>query len=339
MSVTIVFGGQYGDEGKGKVAHFFAVKEKAKYCVRVGGVNSDHTVYRGNERVLFHILPTGSIEKNVKAVLPAGTYIDINLLKEEMRISELSDDRLLIDENAVIISTTEKTKEETSDLQKRIGSTNSGTGAGVIERVSRNSDKILAKNCHQLKQYVVDTKSILRQACSNNEKIIIEGTQGYGLSVLHAKDYPYVTSRDTSAAGALSETGLSPFDVENIVMVIRAFPIRVAGNSGPLKNEISWDIIKNELGVTSDITEFTSCTNMVKRIARFDAEIVKRSLECNKPNIIVLNHMDYIDYTINNKSVLSSLAKKYLLEVKRDIQNDIHYVGTGKTELLYVGKV
>jgi len=65
--------------------------------------------------------------------------------------------------------------------------------------------------------------------------VIIEGTQGFGLSLLHAADYPYVTSRDTTAAAFVSEAGLSPLDVDDIVLVLRAFPIRVGGNSGPFK--------------------------------------------------------------------------------------------------------
>ncbi len=84
------------------------------------------------------------------------------------------------------------------------------------------------------------------------------------------KEYPYVTSRDTSAAAILSECGLSPFDVENIVMVIRAFPIRVSGDSGELPNEINWDILRDELGTINNMTEYTSCTNRVRRVARFD---------------------------------------------------------------------
>jgi len=329
MSVTIVFGGQYGDEGKGKTAHFFAVKEKAKYCVRVGSSNSDHTVYRGDEKIIFHILPTGVIEKSVTAVLPAGSYIDLEALWEDMRAGGVTDDRLLIDENAVVLSAEDRQAEVESNLQKRIGSTNSGTGAAVAKRLSRQSDKILAKNCEKLKKYICDTKSILRNACTKGEKIIIEGTQGYGLSLLHAKDYPYTTSRDTSAAGALSETGLSPFDVENIVMVIRVLPIRVAGESGPLKNEITWDILKEELGCSQEIAEYTSCTKLLKRVARFDADIVKRSILCNKPNIVVVNHLDLLP---NNNAKRKMLIKEF----RENIGMDIDYIGIDGKSLLEV---
>jgi adenylosuccinate synthase len=320
MGVTIIFGGQFGSEGKGKVAHYFAVKEKAKYCVRVGGPNSGHTVYRGNERLIFRILPTGVIERNVTAILPAGSYVDLSILKEELKVSELSDERLLIDENAVIVSEKNLNAEVGSGLRDSIGSTNSGTGNAVVERILRRGDEILAKNCKVLSKYIVDTKRIMRKACDDGEKIIIEGTQGYGLSLLHSKDYPYVTSRDTSAAAFLSETGLSPFDVENIVMVIRAFPIRVSGNSGPLPNEIDWATVRQEAGRDEDMTEYTSSTKRVRRVARFDAAIVKRSIECNRPNTIVLNHVDYF---ANHKANLNSIIDN----IKRQIDLEIDYVG------------
>ncbi|MDR0604434.1 MAG: adenylosuccinate synthetase [Bacteroidales bacterium] len=332
MSITIIFGGQFGSEGKGKTAHYFAAKEQAKYCVRVGGTNSGHTVYRDSQKFIFRILPTGIIEKHVSAILPAGAYIDLLILKEEIKASGLSDDRLLIDENAVIISESNVLTESESGLQQSIGSTNSGTGAAVIDRILRRGDGILAKNCKELRKYIVDTKSIMRDACNKQKKIIIEGTQGYGLSLLHSKDYPYVTSRDTSAAGFLSETGLSPLDVENVVMVIRAFPIRVSGNSGPLPNEIDWDIIRQEAGRQEDMTEYTACTERIRRVARFDAEIVKRSIECNQPNIIVLNHLDYFaNYKTQSITLVNSIQEK--------IGGHIDYVGIDTYSLIEVTKI
>lgn len=317
MSVTIVFGGQFGSEGKGKVAHYFAVKNNAKYCVRVGGPNSGHTVYRKEEKLILRVLPTGIIEKGVTAILPAGSYINLDILKEEMKTVDVTYDSVLIDHNAVIISEEFKAQEKEYNLKVTIGSTESGTGAAVIERIKRDtSKKILAKDCEELK--TCDTKTILREACNAGDSIILEGTQGFGLSLLHAKEYPYVTSRDTSAASILSETGLSPFDVEEIVMVIRSYPIRVSGNSGPLPNEITWHDLSKELNRSFDMTEYTSCTKRVRRVARFDADVVIRSLICNSPNVIVLNHMDYV----NNQAT-------FISDVEKQLGRRIDYIGTG----------
>lgn len=332
MPVTIVFGGQFGSEGKGKVAHFFAQKEKADYCVRVGGPNSGHTVYRGEEKIIFRMLPSGIIEDHVTAVFPTGSYINLAILREEMRLAGASKDRVLIDENAVIISDEMIATERKSHLRRDIGSTESGTGATVIARIQRKKGvKLLARDFEDL--CVCDTKKILRDACDAGKKIVVEGTQGFGLSLLHAKDYPYVTSRDTSAAAILSECGLSPFDVENIVMVIRAFPIRVSGESGTLPKEIDWDILRDELGKTEVMTEYTSCTNRVRRVARFDADVVIRSLLCNRPNIIVLNHLDYVDDHVYNAPVLSEKCKKFISDIEAQIGQSASYCGTGANTL------
>ena len=328
MSVTIIFGGQFGSEGKGKAAHYFAKKERADYCVRVGGPNSGHTVYRNGEKIIFRILPTGIIEDYVTAILPAGSYINLSILREEMDLAGVSEDRILIDENAVIISDDFILAEKHSNLRQEIGSTESGTGAAVIARIERKKDvRLLARDFGELR--TCDTRQILRSACNAGRKIIVEGTQGFGLSLLHAKEYPYVTSRDTSAAAILSECGLSPFDIENIVMVIRAFPIRVSGKSGELPNEIDWDILRDELGKTEDMTEYTSCTNRIRRVARFDADVVARSILSNRPNIVVMNHVDYVDSHVQDLTGLSEKCEEFISAVEAQIGQRVDYFGTG----------
>lgn len=336
MSVTVIFGGQFGSEGKGKTAHYFAKKERADYCVRVGGPNSGHTVYKDGKKFIFRTLPTGIIEDHVTAVLPAGSYIDLSVLREEMNLAGVSEDRVLIDENAVIISDDFIEAERRSNLRQNIGSTESGTGEAVIARIRRKKNaKLLAKDFCELR--TCDTKKILRGACDAGKKVIAEGTQGFGLSLLHAREYPYVTSRDTSAAAILSECGLSPFDVENIVMVIRAFPIRVSGESGELPNEIDWNILRDELGKTEDMTEYTSCTDRVRRVARFDAEVVTRSIVCNQPNIIVLNHLDYVDDHVHDLPVISGKCEEFISAVEAQIGQEVSYFGTGVNTLFKWG--
>lgn len=288
--------------------------------------------------MILRILPTGVIENHVTAVLPAGSYINLSILNEEMKIVGLSDNRLLIDENAVIVSDDFIAAEKQEDLRKSIGSTESGTGAAVIARIERKKGlKLLARDFSELK--TCDTKKILRDACTAGKKVIAEGTQGFGLSLLHAKEYPYVTSRDTSAAAILSECGLSPFDVKNIVMVIRAFPIRVSGDSGDLPNEIDWDILRDELGKTENMTEYTSCTNRVRRVARFDADVVMRSIICNQPNIIVLNHLDYVDNSVHDGTELTTQCKNFISAMVNQIGQTINYFGTGTSTLLAEAEV
>lgn len=336
MAVTVIFGGQFGSEVKGKVSHYFTKKLHAEYCVKVGGTNAGHTVFKNGKKIIFRILPAGIIEDFTTAVIPAGAYINLAMLKNEIEQSGISSDRLLIDENAVIITDELINAEKSSNLRKDIGSTESGTGAAVIARISRKvGGKILARDFEELKPFLCDTKQTLRAACDSNKQIIVEGTQGFGLSLLHSKYYPYVTSRDTSAASIVSECGLSPFDVENIVMVIRAFPIRVSGNSGNLPNEITWDDVKAESGCSSDLTEYTSCTNRVRRVARFDAEIVNQSIMCNKPNIIVMNHLDYLDKGCTEGN-LSEKQISFINRIEEEIGQSIDYYGVNAQTIVPV---
>ena len=341
MPVSIVVGGQYGSEGKGKVAYFWADKMNAAAVVRVGGSNSGHTVYgSNNEQYAFRMLPTASILKDKVAVLPAGAYLDVAVLMDEIRLTGMSQERLKIDPNAAVITEEHKEREREWLLRSEIGSTQSGTGAAVMDRILRRKSRriVMAKDVPELQPYLTDTKVYMRQLLSDGKHIVIEGTQGYGLSNYHAKDYPYATSRDTTAAGFLAETGLSPFDVEHIVMVIRAFPIRVAGESGPLEDEVDWTRVSQESGSPEYFEEKTTVTHMVRRVARFTPDIVTQALSVNRPDVIVLNHMDYIDASNKNGENLSDKQEIFLREVEKQIGRSVTYCGNGETSMICMEK-
>lgn len=335
MSVSIVIGGQYGSEGKGKVAYYWTKKINAVAAVRVGGSNSGHTVY-GEKGVCYalRMLPTASILKNVVAVLPAGSYIDVSVLMEEIRQTEIAPGYLKIDPNAVIITEEHKAKEREFNLREKLGSTLSGTGVALMERVIRKDTLLMAKDVPELASYLCDTKNYLRGLLDRGESVVIEGTQGYGLSNYHANTYPKVTSRDTTAAAFLAETGLSPLDVEHVLMVIRTFPIRVAGHSGELKEEIDWGTVAKESGAQEYFEEKTTVTHCVRRVARFTADIVKEAIQANRPDIIVLNHMDYIDFSNKNAESLSEKQKIFLAEVEEKIERKISYCGNGEMKII-----
>ncbi len=75
MSVTLVIGGQWGDEGKAKIIDFLA--RDMNYVVRYqGGANAGHTVVVGNERFAFHLVPSGILYPGVKCILGGGMVID-----------------------------------------------------------------------------------------------------------------------------------------------------------------------------------------------------------------------------------------------------------------------
>ena len=334
MPVTIVVGGQFGSEGKGKVAHYFAKKERAKISIRVGGSNSGHTVIDSTGKaVIFRQLPTACLLSGVESVIGAGSYIKPDVLLQEIYLHKIDGRRVHIDPYAVVINDECQAMEASSELTNKIGSTQSGTGAAVVARILRDGTAMFAKDDERLKDFIAPTKTIMRNALSHGENLVLEGTQGYGLSVLHSQFYPFVTSRDTTAASFLSEAGLSPLDVKSVIMVIRAFPIRVAGNSGPLENEISWNELNSSSGAILDLTERTSVTGKIRRIAEFDSSIVNEAIQANNPNHIVLNHVDYVDRSIFDKNTLSEKSRSFLAKIAQGIEGEIDYVGTGPSTI------
>lgn len=328
MPVTVVVGGQYGSEGKGKVAHFLAREMEASVAIRCGGPNSGHTVIdpKGNP-IIFQQLPTASILPDVICVLCAGTYIDLDILNREIEITGIDPKRVYIDPNAVIITREIRELERNSGLREAIGSTGSGTGEAVLSRIKRHRKIIFAKDIPELDPYVEPTSIFFRNQLNDEKRIIIEGTQGFGLSLLHSPYYPFVTSRDTTAAAFLAETGLSPIDVDDVVLTIRAFPIRVAGNSGPLVDEINWEKVTAEGEHSQSIEERTSVTNCVRRVARFNPEIVRMAIEVNRPSKIVLNHLDYIcSPKVEGRD---KLVRNFVFKVEASIKRGIEFLGFG----------
>lgn len=330
MPVTVVVGGQFGSEGKGKVAHYLAKEMDASVAIRCGGPNSGHTVIDPNGNpIIFQQLPTASILPDINIVLCAGSYIDLDILEKEIGIAALNTERLLIDPNAVIITPEMRMTEEKSGLIESIGSTGSGTGEAILRRIQRQPDVIFAKDIPDLVPYLEDITSFLRSRLSSNQRIILEGTQGFGLSLLHSPFYPYVTSRDTTAGGFLSEAGLSPLDVDDVVLTIRAFPIRVSGNSGPLFRETQWDTISNQSGSSCPILEYTSVSKKLRRVARFDPDIVKQAITGNNPTRIVLNHLDYIDIRCSEIKANTEKTLTFLQQVEESIGQNVDFTGFG----------
>ncbi len=295
MPVTVIVGGQYGSEGKGKVAFAEARRTGATVAVRVGGSNAGHTVYddHGGRHVFRH-LPVAALLPEMTCVLGPGSLIDPDVLRSEVDRLDLTPDRLIIDPMASVISNACKERENDSGLGDRIGSTLTGTGQALIERIRRSPSAKLARNDPYLARFTTaPARECLRQRLSVGERVVIEGTQGFGLSNLQSPYYPFATSRDTSASAFVSEAGISPLDVDEVVLVIRAFPIRVGGNSGPLPRETTWEAIARS-ACKPGLVERTTVTNRPRRVAEFDPEIVRSAIAANAPTLVVLNHVDYL---------------------------------------------
>lgn len=339
MSVWVVVGGQFGSEGKGKISAYITEAEGIDACVRCGGPNSGHCFVDDNGRLIkLRQLPTGYIRPGTELFIPAGGLIDLNVLKSEIDTFAVDHHRLHIDADAMIVLDQDRAAERARDLNERHGSTLSGTGSAVARRALRERDVVLARdatpNAPWLAKYLVfNTASELNRLVDSGKKVLVEGTQGCGLSLFHSGHYPKVTSRDTTASGFLSECGLSPFLVTEIVLVIRTFPIRVWGEqSGPLPGEIDWNTLEEESRQGHSVAEYTTVTNKLRRIARFDFEQVKRAVLLNRPSKIALNFLDYLD-AANRAAVeyelLTDATKIFVDKLQSSLAVPVQYLGVG----------
>jgi adenylosuccinate synthase len=234
-----------------------------------------------------------------------------------------------------VISGFDKEAEAAWDLVHKIGSTGSGTGAALVRRMQRDSKgpPVLARDHPNLAPFLRPTLPFLNEVLRANESVVIEGTQGFGLSLLHGGHWPKSTSRDTTAAAFVAETGVSMRAVDDIVLVLRTYPIRVGGDSGPMPHEIDWPTLAREAGLPSDYCELATATKRVRRVARFDSALPARAVASNGPHRIVLNHLDYVDSKTRD-GILTQCAGEFIRMVESGIGQKIDLVGTGPGTLL-----
>lgn len=349
MSVWVVVGGQYGSEGKGKIAAAITVREEIDICVRCGGPNSGHCFVddSGELRALRQI-PTGYIRPQARLLIPTGGLIDLEILKRELDSLGLGPDRVGIDRQAMVIEQIDRDKEAELGLRQRLSSTLCGVGSAVSRRILRGDDVRLAadavSNFGWLKPYLTDAAAEINEGVDRGKKVLVEGTQGFGLSLYHSAVYPKTTSRDTSAAGCISECGISPRLVTDIVMVLRTFPIRVAGQqAGPMFEEIDWETVQRESGYPTPLAEFTTVTGKLRRVARFDFDLARRAIEVNRPTLLAVNFLDYLDY--DNRVAVSPASfteatKTFIrnLELRLGVVVGFAGVGPAVSETMVLGK-
>ena len=344
--VTVLVGGQYGSEGKGAIAAHIA--NKYQVHVRVGSPNAGHTIYWRDNKHVMQSIPCGWINPNAKIVIGRGALLNMKqFMKELVHIMEYYPSflsRLYVDAEAGILDERFHRMEGgvNGEMHARIGSTGEGVGPARIARLKRDPNKFqlfkdVASEYGLEKCCYYDTPGLIDDIRTMGGDILIEGTQGSGLSLLHSH-WPYCTSIDTNAAGIISEVGISPLNVTDVLMVCRTFPIRVHGNSGPMEGEIDWsDIV--DAGGNPITPEKTTVTKKVRRIAKWDRGLFANSCMLNTPTEIALTFADYVDpalygcvdpETVRNSKKLNDFIFMYMND------KPVKYIGTGPKSVVEV---
>lgn len=346
--LTVLVGGQYGSEGKGAVAAKIA--NDYQVHVRVGSPNAGHTIYWNGEKHVMQSIPCGWINPNAVIMIGRGALLNMKqFMKELVHIQQYYPNftsRLIIDPEAGILD--EKFHEQEGgtegEMHRRIGSTGEGVGPARVARINRDPEqfrqfKDIASEYGLEECLEENTPQYVATAQDMGINVLIEGTQGSALSLLHSY-WPYCTSIDTNVAGIISEVGIAPSRVTNVLMVVRSYPIRVAGNSGPMKGEITWEKLSSRIG--EDVTpEKTTVTKKVRRIAEWDDDLFQQACLLNAPTEIALTFADYIDPAIKGATSVGELmnSSKLTRFIKEHHLDDgkLIYVGTGPNTMVEVG--
>lgn len=331
MHVHIVAGGQFGSEGKGAFTAALVTELSkttgAPALVRVAGPNAGHTAYDAQWRKWsLRQIPVGAVVNlESPVILGQQSEIDIDVLLDE--ITQLEDaeipirERLFVDEAATVITDDHKAAESSITT----GSTKKGIGAARADRLMRSAllmrDYDSFKTCH--------TPTILRQILRHNGHVVIEGTQGYGLG-LHTGYYPHCTSSNTRPGDFLAMTGLQPWECPRLIpwLVFRAHPIRIAGNSGPLQNETTWE----EVGQP---TEYTTVTKLPRRVGEWDFGLASEALIAAGGHHrvrVAFTFADYLVPELANVTEPSDLVRDFAKGHGQSFGEQpaqIYYIGTG----------
>lgn len=363
--VDVVVGGEYGSEGKGNIASYLA--REYGLLVRGGGPNAGHkvpfeAVHGGHpDRIALegdaythHQLPSGTRTSSARILIVPGAVLNLEEFLKEASDCELEVDRLAIDPHAVVIEPDRDIPAE-SDLSRLIGSTARGVGAATARRImDRGKPMRLARDIPQLQPYLRWAADVLEESFHRGERVMLEGTQGAGLSIWHGR-YPWVTSRDTTATGCLAEAGIPPARVRRIIMTCRANPIRVQsppdGSSGPMRwrgdpdssplegdmtyGEIDWHEIERRSGIPYGVltkTEKTSTTNRQRRVGEFDWVWLHRAAQLSRPTDIALTFADYLDPMNKNArrvDQLSAETRLFIDQLEAVAEAPVSLISTG----------
>ncbi len=287
----------------------------------------------------FHHLPSGSRLSGPRLLIGPGATIYVPKILEEISDCSVEADRLSIDPQAMII--TDEDRQAERDLTSQIGSTGQGVGAATARRTMQRlkTPPQLAKDIPDLRPFIREAGKILDDTFRSRRRVLVEGTQGTGLSLSHGS-YPHVTSRDTTVAGCLAEAGISPSRLRRVIMVCRTYPIRVQSpdgeglTSGFMSQEISLEEIARRSGLDLEQlrgTEKTSTTGRKRRIAEFDWALLRKAVSLNDPTDIALTFADYVSGKNRDARRFEQLTEetiRFIQEVERVAAAPVSLIST-----------
>ena len=322
MTSTVVVGGFFGDEGKGKIISYLSIHDNPKIIVRGGaGPNAGHTIRDGEKTYKVRMLPSGFLNKNAKVMIGPGVVINPDVLKKEISDFDAAG-RSFIDKHCGVIEDSHLARDSKGELKEKIGSTGSGTGPANADRAMRVLK--LAKDFDSLSSLIVDVPQEINSVLDANENLLVEGTQGTFLSLWHGT-YPFVTSKDVTASGICADIGLGPTKVDEVIVVFKSYVTRVG--TGPLDKELSIEEAEQK-----GWSEFGTVTGRQRRAADFDFDLARRAILLNGATQLCITKLDVLFSNCAGKTSYADLsddAKSFIENIEKELNTPVTLIGTG----------
>jgi adenylosuccinate synthase len=322
MTVDLLLGLQWGDEGKGKIVDVLT----SKYDIIArfqGGPNAGHTLEFDGIKHVLRTIPSGIFHKKSINIIGNGVVIDPVVFQKELEgLAKFDIDiqsRLIISRKAHLILPTHRLLDAASEASKgkaKIGSTLKGIGPTYMDKTGRNGLRVgdieledfkdryraladkheamiafynvdLEYDLQELEQeffesievlktlQFIDSEEYLNKAMKEGKSILAEGAQGSLLDIDFGT-YPFVTSSNTTAAGACTGLGIAPNRVKEVFGIFKAYTTRVG--SGPFPTEL---FDKDGETMAKVGNEFGSVTGRARRCGWLDLVALKYAIQVN----------------------------------------------------------
>jgi adenylosuccinate synthase len=292
--VDIIFGLQWGDEGKGKISNAIS-KDYDIVCRWNGGPNAGHTVYINDKKYKTHIIPCGVFQNKLSIIGP-NCVINLDKFYDEIDYlkSEGFDTNLIKVSPKAHIITNRHVLYDKIHLQEKLGTTAQGIAPAY-------SDKML--RCGKLSRDYIDKKYLWDGNLYG--KVLCEGAQSFWLDINYG-DYPYVTSSETLPYSACS-LGFSPKKIKNIIGVAKIYDTK--SGVDPLFPNSLWE--DEEINMLIQLgSEYGSTTGRKRSANWIRLNHLIKAINISGVTKVILNKCDIIETLGVYKAILDNQNKE-----------------------------
>lgn len=281
--IDIIVDLQYGDSGKGKVAHFLCKNKKYTHVLRYnGGSNAGHTIFHRGRKFITHQVPVG-VFYGIRSVIGTGCVVDPEALSNEVSELETAGIKvkgvLFVADNAHVVT---KAHKDEDDKDTKIGTTRRGIGPAYRDKYARTG--VRTSQVKALRPYMLDLYDEFHN--DKGRTVLAEGAQGFGLDIDWG-DYPFVTSSHCTVAGAMLN-GFPPKAVRQVWGVAKAYETYVGSKKFEPADKIFAKI--REVG-----EEYGATTGRPRQCNWMNLDLIGRGVRINGVTHLVFNKIDVLN--------------------------------------------